>query len=197
MVPLHSSCQESEKYRSNPLITFPAPTPKNLLRTLHRSDNKGLLFLTESIRPQMAWALVLLLNHSSSSFSYCYLLSFLLLQRCLNMPSVVFFPCVFFTSPVISNSSTSTSSKKCSLTRKIRSNLLYGLISLSLFLKLLPQFVIMYLFVIILLPPPLCFTASPVHRDVPRAPLYIEFVCKSSRGTHQRYPRYPTVHKTK
>ena len=153
MVPLHSSCQESEKYNSSLLITFAAPAPKNLLRTFHRSDIKGLIFLAESIRPQMAWALVLLLNHSSSSFNYCYLSSFLLLQKCLNMPSVVFFPCVSLTSPSgISNSSTSTSSKTCSLTRKIRSNLLYGLLSLSLLLKLLPQFVIMYLFVIILLP---------------------------------------------
>ena len=150
----------SEKYKCSPLITCSVPTSKNFLRTLHRSDNKGLIFLAESIRPQRAWALVLL-NHSSPSFSYCYLSSFLLLQRCLNMPSVVFFPCVSLTSPGISNSSTSTSSKKCSLTLKIRSNPLYGLISLALLLKLLPQFVVLYLFVIILLPPPLCFTASP------------------------------------
>lgn len=161
----------SEKYKCSSLITCSVPTSKNFLRTLHRSDNKGLIFLAESIRPQMAWALVLLLNHSSPSFSYCYLSSFLLLQRCLNMPSVVFFPCVSLTSPGISNSSTSPSSKTCSLTLKIRSNPLYGLISLSLLLKLLPQFVILYLFVIILLPPRLCFTASPVHRNVPRAPL--------------------------
>lgn len=161
----------SEKYKCSSLITCSVPTSKNFLRTLHRSDNKGLIFLAESIRPQMAWALVLLLNYSSPSFSYCYLSSFLLLQRCLNMPSVVFFPCVSLTSPGISNSSTSPSSKTCSLTLKIRSNPLYGLISLSLLLKLLPQFVILYLFVIILLPPRLCFTASPVHRNVPRAPL--------------------------